>query len=194
MSLKVALEQLLGGKCYHMHELYQRPEHLALWHLVLDGETAVLNDILDGYCAALDWPFCAVWQEAVKMHPEALVLLSTRASASDWWSSVDQTVWQVMREKSFGFSDNPEEAASFARLHSRLAERFCTQWDDPVIARQAYDLHVDTVRSKVKEDRLLEFETGEGWGPLCQALGTAVPNGPFPDKNKRSHFMARNRG
>ena len=30
-SLKLALEQLLGGRCHHMHEVFERPELMGLW-------------------------------------------------------------------------------------------------------------------------------------------------------------------
>ncbi|MBV9252945.1 MAG: sulfotransferase family protein, partial [Actinobacteria bacterium] len=30
-SLKLALEQLLGGPCYHMVEVFGHPEHVPMW-------------------------------------------------------------------------------------------------------------------------------------------------------------------
>ena len=35
-SLKLALEQLLGAPCYHMHEVLEHPEHIALWQQAVD--------------------------------------------------------------------------------------------------------------------------------------------------------------
>ena len=40
-SLKLALEQLLGGRCYHMTEVFGRPEDVAGLALWLAGDEAV---------------------------------------------------------------------------------------------------------------------------------------------------------
>ena len=32
LSLKLALEQLLGAPCYHMLEVFTHPDHIPLWH------------------------------------------------------------------------------------------------------------------------------------------------------------------
>ena len=45
-SLKLALEQLLGGRCYHMLEVFERPEDTAPWHSAVRGEpvTTIVHD------------------------------------------------------------------------------------------------------------------------------------------------------
>ena len=37
-SLKLALEQLLGGPCYHMFELIAHPQQVPLWEQAVRGE------------------------------------------------------------------------------------------------------------------------------------------------------------
>ena len=37
LSLKLALEALGVGRCYHMLEFRERPDHVALWKQVVDG-------------------------------------------------------------------------------------------------------------------------------------------------------------
>lgn len=192
MSLKYALEHLLGGTCYHMHELYLNPDHVALWHRVLDGETAILHEILDGYCAALDWPISAVWDDAATLFPGSFIVLSKRKNAEEWWASVDQTVWEIIRTQRFRFSDMPQEEEAFARLHDRLVRRFSPSWDASQPAQRAYDLHLEAVRASGLGDRVLEFGPGDGWNPICKALGLQVPSVPFPHRNQRADFQARN--
>lgn len=41
----------------------------------------------------------------------------------------------------------------------------------------------------VPADKLLVYEVSEGWDPLCKFLEVAVPNKPFPHKNKRGGFF-----
>ena len=193
MSLKLAIERLIGGTCYHMHELYQRTEHVTLWVRALKGETQLLPAILDGYCAAVDWPASALWKDAAQHFPDAKILLSRRASPEDWWDSVDQTVWEIIRTQNFRFSSDPSEERAFAELHRLLTHRFCLNWDDADAAQSAYAAHLEHVRTNAPKDRLFEFKVGEGWDALCQALQTPVPDGPFPNKNARSAFKARNK-
>lgn len=54
------------------------------------------------------------------------------------------------------------------------------QWTDGDIdnsgaLRRTYADHYAHVRSKVPKDRLLEFESKDGWEPLCAFLGKPVP-------------------
>lgn len=192
MSLKYAIEQLLGGSCYHMHELYLKPEHVGLWNKVLEGETYLLTSILDGCCAALDWPASAVWRDAMELFPDAKVLLSKRASSADWWDSVDQTVWQIIRSQNFRFSGDQDEAEALSKLHRQLTSQFSAHWDNENAARTAYTKHLVSVRNTVPKERLIEFEVGDGWAPLCRALNIAEPSHPFPNKNNRETFKFRN--
>ena len=58
-SLKVALEQLLGGPCYHMFELIAHPEQVPMWERAVRGEDVDWERLFDGYAATVDWPGCA---------------------------------------------------------------------------------------------------------------------------------------
>ena len=39
LSLQAALQQLLGGRCYHMMEVFVHPEHIRIWHAAAEGTT-----------------------------------------------------------------------------------------------------------------------------------------------------------
>jgi hypothetical protein len=55
--------------------------------------------------------------------------------------------------------------------------------DNSAALRRFYANHYANVRSKVPKDRLLEFESKDGWEPLCKFLGKPVPNEPYPKVN-----------
>lgn len=55
-SLKIGLEQLLGGPCYHMVEVFPRPQHVPLWHQAILGGPADWNSLFEGFVATVDWP------------------------------------------------------------------------------------------------------------------------------------------
>jgi hypothetical protein len=77
-SLKAALERLGFGPCYHMTEVFAHPEHAEAWAAAGRGEPADLEAVLEGYQATLDWPACSFYEELMRWHPEAKVLLSVR--------------------------------------------------------------------------------------------------------------------
>src|SRR3954470_22227270 len=91
-SLKAALERLLGGPCYHMAEVFEHTVHIPLWHAALLGEQVDWDKIMDGYVAVVDWPAAGCWRDLAAAHPDALVLLSTRADAQTWWKSASATI------------------------------------------------------------------------------------------------------
>ena len=63
-SLGLALEQLLGGRCYHMHEVFENLDHVPVWRQALRGDMPDWNEFLGSYVAAVDWPASAFWRAA----------------------------------------------------------------------------------------------------------------------------------
>jgi hypothetical protein len=58
------------------------------------------------------------------------------------------------------------------------------QWNDdfPTHGRAVYRQHNAMVRETATAHgrRFLEYETGNGWGPLCEFLGLEVPDASYP--------------
>ena len=44
-SLKEALERLLPGPCYHMHEVFEHPDHVPFWRAAIRGDTRRLEGL-----------------------------------------------------------------------------------------------------------------------------------------------------
>jgi hypothetical protein len=185
-SLKIAIEQLLGGRCYHMIEVFGRPDDIRQWRRAVDGEpvdwTAFPDD---SYLATVDWPAAAFWRELSAANPDAIVLLSTRP-ADDWYRSASNTIFQVMDRAP---ADDPvlDEHLEMIR---RMFGRFCTDWRDEAAAKAAFDAHNAAVRAEVLPERLVDWQPGDGWKPIADALGVPVPDGPFPHVNTTDEFRA----
>jgi Sulfotransferase domain len=188
MSLKLALEKLLGGPCYHMLEVLSHPEHVPEWHRAARGEMPDWSTLLAGYRAAVDWPASAFWPELAAAYPDAVVLLSVR-DPDAWWESASQTIFKgIAHAEERGV---PEMAERLAMVRDLFAQRFVWPPDQEALAKAAFERHNARVRASVPRERLLEWQASDGWGPICQALGVAVPDEPFPRSNTREDWLAR---
>lgn len=184
MSLKLALERLLGGPCYHMVAVFDRADHVEAWHRAAQGDLPDWAELMSGYRAAVDWPACSFWPELSAAFPDAHVLLSVR-DADDWWHSADRTIFAASRRP------RPDDAAHAAQRDMALAvigSRFTPRWSEEDPAKDAYRAWNEHVRETVPAERLVEWRPGDGWGPLCAALGVARPDEPFPHANTTDEF------
>jgi len=184
-SLKEALTTLVGGPCYHMFELFGHPEHLPSWQAATDGEPVDWTTVFGGFRAAVDWPTSAFWPELIDAYPDAIVLLSTRSSPETWWASASSTVFPAMRS-----SPDPDESDWTRMIFSMVESRFTADFDDETSALRAYAAHNAAVRDRVPAERLLDWQPGDGWEPICERLGVAVPDEPFPHSNTGDDFRA----
>jgi hypothetical protein len=50
--------------------------------------------------------------------------------------------------------------------------------------RGVYRKHYADIRRTIPKERVLEYELGSGWGPLCKFLDKDVPDVPFPHLNE----------
>ncbi len=188
-SLQLALERLAGGRCYHMFELMKRTEAVPVWHRAVRGEPVGWTSLMSGYAASVDWPAAAFWAELAEANPDAIVLLSMRSSPQVWWSSMERTIVPLTSEPI------PEEApAGMRALREMVLDLFATRltpaWRDPRAAMAAYERHAAAVREGVPQERLVEWRPGDGWAPLCAALGLEVPAEPFPEENSSEDFRS----
>ena len=94
-SLKLALEQLLGGRCHHMLEIVSDPGQVSGWTDAIDGRDVDWQELLSGYVAQVDWPGASFWREISAANPDALVLLSTR-DPDAWYRSASNTIFQAV--------------------------------------------------------------------------------------------------
>jgi Sulfotransferase domain len=187
-SLKLALEQLLGGPCFHMGELFDHPELTPTLQAAARGEQVDWATFPPGYVATVDWPACAFWRELAGANPGAPVLLSTRESSEKWWESYSSTILKAMTAPV-----PPEDTAWVGRraLMSELMPRFSPDWTTREGAIAGYERHNAAVRDEVPAERLIDWSPGDGWEPICRALGVPVPDDPFPHTNTGAEFRER---
>ena len=185
-SLKIALERLLGGPCYHMVEVFKRPPDIAIWHAAAKGEPVDWRKLFDGYAAVVDWPAAGFWSQIAEAFPDAIILLSTR-DADGWWKSATRTIFDTFRRQR-GPADNP---AFPAMIRALFGATFTPDFLEEGPAKAAFERHAADVRRRAPKNRLVEWRTQDGWAPLCAALGVPVPSEPFPVTNTTEEFRAR---
>ncbi len=182
-SLKIALERLVGEPCHHMFEIVADPSQTSLWTDAIEGRPVDWATMPPGYGALVDWPGASFWPELSAANPEALVLLSVR-DPEDWYRSASNTIFQVFENYP------PEMQPWFESMRVLLGNRFSNQLDDPPAMMTAFERHNDAVREAIPAERLLEWTPTDGWAPICDRLGVAVPDEPFPSTNDTNTWRA----
>jgi hypothetical protein len=90
--------------------------------------------------------------------------------------------------------DLPPDAQRMSEHRAMVLEmldtRFTPDWRDPEAAMAAYERHNERVRRGVPAERLVDWQPGDGWAPICDALGVPVPCDPFPHENSSEQFQA----
>lgn len=187
-SLKLALEQLGLGRCYHMVEVLENPEAAPLWLEAAHGRPD-WERIFAGYGATVDYPGCRFWRELSAYYPDAKVLLSVRDPEA-WYESARATIFSdfwLERCRSSPMAEffNETVFRDFG-YGDRLGDR------DFMI--DYFRRHTEEVKAAIPPERLLVYDAAEGWAPLCAFLDVEAPATPFPRANTREEMLGRIQG
>jgi Sulfotransferase domain len=198
LTQKLALEQLGLGPCYHWVNLIADLDQVELWHRALDGEV-IWDEIFDGHSCSVDWPGGYFYRELADRYPEAKILLSVRDPQA-WERSYRETIWTMCHGQSLMrlLSDARREIDPRWRRYLELVDRMLWSGEAPFAAGhspqhliQGMRRHNEQVTETIAPERLLVWEVGEGWQPLCEFLGVDVPAEPLPHANDRETFVER---
>ena len=186
-TLKVALEMLGFGPCYHMYEVIPRPEHIAVWQKAAEGELPDWDALFEGFNSGVDWPISAFWRELSAFYPDAKIILSER-DAEAWFASINKTIFETWRQQ------DAEDNFTILRNMTRALIKegvFGGDIENKAHVIDVYKKNSADVRAAFGPDRLLTFDPNQGWGPLCAFLGVDVPSEPFPHTNTTKDFLSR---
>ncbi|CAK1364100.1 unnamed protein product [Cercospora beticola] len=197
MSMWTAL-QILGYKPYHFKEI-GKPENLKDRHLVCwreafyaklygSGEpyaTPEFEKLLQRYDAITDAPAVNFSDELIEAFPKAKIILSRR-EPEQWLKSMLRSYHAVIESPTFRIAavlDPPLNLLS-ELLELVLRDWIGGDWRSHQKLCEGFETHNAHIRAIVPADNLLEWEPKDGWQPLCDFLGKAVPAEPFPYSNK----------
>lgn len=183
-SMKLALEQLNFGRCHHMEEVDARsPEQISVWASAANGKVD-WKKAYAGYNSAVDWPTAAFCRERATAYPDAKFILTIR-DPERWHASFSQTIVPLIQPT----AKTPPELLPFLKMVMAVVQK--TGFRIPSTKEEiltAFHRHIEIVTQTIPADRLLLFDVKQGWEPLCQFLGVAVPPGDFPKTNNTKDF------
>jgi len=176
-SLKLALEQLGIGRCYHMGEVGNNWSHTEKWLSAAHGNPD-WDDIFKGFEATVDYPACNFWKELAEAYPEAKVILTMR-NANDWFDSASATILspKLIEWQKKSFLGDFIKKAVLKGIDEHVYER--------CFMIRHFEQHNSAVKQVIPNERLLVYEVKDEWEPLCNFLGLPIPDGPFPRVNSR---------
>jgi hypothetical protein len=184
MSLRSALEQLGYGSCYHMKITLFRYDHMRFFMQAWAGKKVNWKRFFKHYNSVVDWPTCAFYKDLMTEFPDARVLLNVRDPES-WYESMKETIYAIQPAFPFWFPN------VVRRMHDEIIWGGSLKgvFEDREKVIEVYRQYIEDVKNAVPADRLLVYNVIEGWKPLCDFLGVAVPERKtFPHINERKSF------
>ena len=180
LSLKLALDQLGFGPCYHMLEVFKNPQAPGYWEAAADRQPVDWETVFAGYGSTVDWPSATFYRELAEAYPQAKVVLTVRDPEA-WFASTQATIFRA----DFSNMDDP-----FQRMAMKvIGDLFDRRMHDKDRLIEVYDRHNATVQEVIPAERLLVYDVAEGWAPLCAFLGVPAPAGPMPRVNSTEDFQ-----
>jgi len=184
MSLKLALEDLGFRRCYHMAEVLMNQHHAPLWVAAAEGRPD-WDTLFEGYAATVDYPGAPFWRALADYYPDAKVLHSVR-DPEKWFESTQATIFSEANLSRVTMVPGLKEFFDKV-VHQAIGERI----HDKAFMIDYFKRHTEEVIRTIPKERLLVYEMGAGWEPLCAFLGVKVPDAPFPRENTKEQFQAR---
>jgi hypothetical protein len=183
MSLKLALEQLGIGPCYHMSEVFKNPAAPGYWEAAADGKRVDWEEVFAGYRSTVDWPSATFYKELADAYPEAKVILTVRDPEA-WFTSTQATI--------FASRIFEDATSDWGRMVLKVVgDLFDREMSNKAKLIDVYNRHNETVQRVIPAERLLVYDLSEGWDPLCRFLSVPVPDEPMPNTNSTEDFKRR---
>ncbi|KIJ33610.1 hypothetical protein M422DRAFT_264377 [Sphaerobolus stellatus SS14] len=186
-SMNKALEILGYGPCYHTFSLISSGVNdLPKWMEIYDkGEDLqIIDSILQGYSSVLDLPAVNFPEALYRAYPNAKFILTTRDPAK-WEQSIKQTLVPRMEK-----ARNAKEPTESMKSATAWWDQYVKQY--PELHTESFQSvllrHNERVQNLIPASELLVYNVEEGWEPLAELLGVAIPEVPFPHVNDTQSY------
>jgi len=196
-SLQIALEKIGYESCYHMEKLLTNPGDVVHWKKAYKEEKVNWDELFADYNSIVDFPGAMFYKELANYYPEAKIILTVRDPQS-WYESVKNTIYsfdpgvkfKLRLVSKMPFSSDARNLLKVIQLNDKSIwdKYFEGKFENKEYAINKFKNHIDDVKRAIPKERLLIFESKDGWEPLCKFLGKEVPNSPYPRSNQKENF------
>lgn len=200
-SMQEALN-ILGYPTYHYSSIFRNVRDGDMWKEAIDAkfngvgkfEKQDFDQLLGHVGATTDAPSVLFWEKLMEYYPKAKIVLVDR-DVEKWFASISvllEGVLQPINLYVLRYTD-PGYHGRIAGCGIKWMEALFGSKDArkaKANARGVFRKHYERVRATVPKERMLEFELGQGWEPLCKFLGKPVPDVPFPHRNEAETIKA----
>ena len=132
-------------------------------------------DVLDEYDAFADAPIAAFYRELDKQAPGSKFIMTVRGDVLGWLDSCS---------KKIKTTEDRYDELSAKLVYSTVVRTalYGRPYYCPENYVQAYYRHIEEVGDYFtgRQEDLLVMNVNQGWEPLCEFLGTEVPEEDFP--------------
>ncbi len=199
-SLQLAIERLGFGKCYHMEELLRNPEGVIFWKNAFQEKKVDWAKLFEKYQSIVDFPGALYYKELAGYYPQSKIILTIR-DPEEWYQSVYSTIFsfdpgyaiKLRMVLMMPFSATARNLFQVIMLNDKSTWKkyFEGNFKDKNYAIQRFNDHIEDVKKSIPKERLLIFESKDGWEPLCDFLNVEIPSEPYPNSNKKEDFHER---
>ena len=181
-SMQTALNMLGFGPCHHMVEVFAHQDSVPWWIEAGAGRPD-WDKIFAGYNSMVDYPGAHYWRELAVHYPNAKVL-HTERDPDKWFDSTQATIFAPASPTTMAEGPMAEFFGSFLKnIRGHMHDR--------AFMTTHFRRHNEEVKRAIPPERLLIYEAGQGWTPLCKFLNVPVPDAPYPSENSSAEFIAR---
>ncbi|KAH7308734.1 P-loop containing nucleoside triphosphate hydrolase protein [Rhexocercosporidium sp. MPI-PUGE-AT-0058] len=196
MSMQNAFRILGYPNPYHFSSVYGNIRDCDMWVEALRAKydsigtpfSRVEFDQLLGHVGAVtDAPCTLFAKELIEAYPEAKIVLVER-NIEKWYKSWDSLVTGAFNPvlKVLSITDpwfiGRIQALGMTWMRTQVGAKDLDEARRN--ARDMYREYYAEIRRIAPKERLLEYELGSGWEPLCEFLGKQVPEVEFPHANE----------
>lgn len=199
-SLKLALEILGFGKCYHMTELFQNPSGVRYFNDAEKDKNVEWDKLFHGYNSAVDYPVARFYNKIYSYYSNAKVIHTIR-DPEEWYNSASATIfpagnpfsWKILKlAVHLPFSLQAIKRIPVLMYTRNLSHlEFGSNLKDREKVISYFNFHTEDVIRTIPKEKLLVFDIRSGWLPLCEFLNVPVPEVPFPVSNSREEFFEK---
>ncbi|GAB7359093.1 hypothetical protein MBLNU230_g5164t1 [Neophaeotheca triangularis] len=187
---------------YHGFRFITHPNDGAVWSRAADakfygkGKPFTREDwdqVLGDHGAAADVGTYFFWRELAEAYPEAKIVLVER-DLDRWYHSFIEGIIVGQTGRAVDFIVNFVEPLTGYRTASACRKMFNSYFGATNVdeyrrtAKEVYLRHYAEIREAFPAERLLNYELGSGWEPLCTFLDKPVPDVSFPHVNEAAEF------